>query len=296
VNRTIPVGWLRVARPKRRLRWAIGISVILHAGLLMLNFTYPDASQIVREKAMDIILVNAKSARKPANAQALAQSHLDGGGNTDDNRRAKTPLPPTPRQVIGDDVQQMQRRVQELETAQQKLLAQARSLRAVASADATSEQLSPIASLSGLDLAESARAMARLEGEISKTTDEYNKRPRKKFVGAQAEEYVLASYLDAWRQKIERIGTLNYPEAARGKLYGKVVLFVELRAEDGSLYNAEISRSSGHKILDQAALRILRMSAPFGAIPKQALGGATVLSFARTWYFTQGDALNADSR
>ncbi len=296
MNRTIPVGWLRVARPNRRLGWAIGISVILHGLLLTLNFTFPDASQIVREKAMDIILVNAKSARKPANAQALAQSNLDGGGNTDDNRRAKTPLPPTSRQVAGDDIQQMQRRVQELETAQQKLLAQARSLRAVASADATSEQPSPISSLSGLDLAESARAMARLEGEISKTTDEYNKRPRKKFVGARAEEYALATYLDGWRQKIERIGTLNYPEAARGKLYGKVVLFVELRAEDGSLYNAEISKSSGHKILDQAALRILRMSAPFGAIPQQALGGATVLSFARTWYFTQGDALSADSR
>lgn len=296
MSRALAVGNLQAPGSNRRLGWAIGISLAVHGLLLALNFTFPDASQVVREKAMDIILVNAKSARKPTNAQALAQSNLDGGGNTDDNRRAKTPLPPTQRQVAGDDIQQMQRRVQELETAQQKLLAQARSLRAVASADTASQQPSPVSTLSGLDLAESARAMARLEGEIGKSTDEYNKRPRKKFVGARAEEYALASYLDAWRQKIERIGTLNYPEAARGKLYGKVVLFVELRAEDGSLYNAEISKSSGHKVLDQAALRILRMSAPFGAIPRQALGGATVLSFARTWYFTQGDALSADSR
>ena len=274
----------------------MGISLAAHGLLLALSFTFPDASSVVREKAMDIILVNAKSARKPANAQALAQSNLDGGGTTDDKRRAKTPLPPTPRQVVGDDIQQMQSRFQQLETAQQQLMTQARSLRAVPSADTTSEQPAPVPVVSGLDLAESARAMARLEGEISKSTDEYNKRPRKKFVGARTEEYALASYLDAWRQKIERIGTLNYPEEARGKLYGKVVLFVELRAEDGSLYNAEISKSSGHKVLDQAALRILRMSAPFGAIPRPALGGATVLSFARTWYFTQGDALNADSR
>lgn len=298
MSRPIPVTWLRAVRPKRRLGWALGISLAAHGLLLALSFTFPDASPVVREKAMDIILVNAKSARKPANAQALAQSNLDGGGNTDDNRRAKTPLPPTQRQLVGDDIQQMQRRVQELETAQQKLMTQARSLRAAASADAASEQPAPVPvpALSGLDLAESARAMARLEGEISKSTDEYNKRPRKKFVGVRTEEYALAAYLDAWRQKIERIGTLNYPEEARGKLYGKVVLFVELRAEDGSLYNAEISKSSGHKVLDQAALRILRMSAPFGAIPRPALGGATVLSFARTWYFTQGDALSADSR
>ncbi len=287
----------RAAKQDRRLWIAIGVSVLFHVVLLALNFKFPDESRAFREKAMDIILVNAKSSRKPTDAKALAQANLDGGGNTDEERRAKTPLPPTTQQHDGDAVQQMQRRVQELETAQQRLLTQARNLRNVATATASSEQPSPtVPVVSGIDLAESARAMARLEGEIAKTTEEYSKRPRKKFVGARTEEYALAAYLDAWKQKIERIGTLNYPPEARGKLYGAVVIFVELRAEDGSLYNAEISRSSGHKILDQAALRILRMSAPFGPIPQQALGRATVLSFARTWYFTQGDALNTANK
>jgi len=287
----------RAAKQDRRLWFALGTSLVVHVLLLTLHFKFPDASKAFREKAMDIILVNAKSSRKPHDAQALAQSNLDGGGNTDEDRRAKTPLPPTTRTNDGDDIQQMQRRVQELETAQQRLLTQAKSLRNIAAATTANEQPAPaVPVVSGLDLAESARAMARLEGEISKTADEYNKRPRKKFVGARTEEYGLAAYLDAWKQKIERIGTLNYPPEARGKLYGAVVIFVELRAEDGSLYSAEISRSSGHKVLDQAALRILKMSAPFGAIPEQALGGATVLSFARTWYFTQGDALNTASK
>lgn len=287
---------LPTVKQNRRLWIALGVSLFIHAVLLALEFKFPDASKAFRERAMDIILVNAKSARKPSDAQALAQANLDGGGNTDENRRAKTPLPPTHQQTEGDAVQQMQRRVQELESAQQRLLTQAKSLRNVTAAKTASEQPSPVPSVSGLDLAESARAMARLEGEISKSADEYSKRPRKKFVGARTEEYGLAAYLDGWKQKIERIGTLNYPPEARGKLYGAVVIFVELRAEDGSLFNAEISRSSGHKVLDQAALRILRMSAPFGAIPQQALGGATVLSFARTWYFTQGDALNTASK
>ncbi|MFN4341358.1 MAG: energy transducer TonB [Azonexus sp.] len=282
----------RAAEQDRRLWLAIAASVLFHGVLLTLHFTFPDASQVMRERALDIILVNAKSARKPHDAQALAQANLDGGGNVEENRRARTPLPPTPRQTEGNDVQQMQRRVQELESVQRKLLTQAKSLRHVASDATQHEQPTPAPSVSGLDLAETARAMARLEGEIAKTADEYSKKPRKKFVGARTEEYALAAYLDAWKQKIERIGTLNYPEEARGKLYGAVVLFVELRAEDGSLYNAEISKSSGHKVLDQAALRILRMSAPFGPVPAAGLGGATVLSFARTWYFTQGDALN----
>ena len=283
--------------PANRGLWlAISISVALHALLLFLNFQFPEASKAFREKALDIIMVNAKSARKPHDAQALAQANLDGGGNTDENRRAMTPLPPTPEQAVGADIEQMRRRVQELEVAQQKMLAQAKSLRNVAAGQTSSEQPAPVPNISGLDLAESARAMARLEGEIGKSVEEYNKRPRKKFVGARTEEYALASYLDAWKQKIERIGTLNYPESARGKIYGSVTLFVELRAEDGSLYNAEISRSSGHSVLDQAALRILKMSAPFGQIPSSALGGASVLSFARTWTFTQGDALSSSSK
>ncbi|HEX6734782.1 MAG TPA: TonB family protein [Azonexus sp.] len=286
------LNWQPAARSDRRLWLAVGLSLLIHSLLLLVHFRFPEASNALREKALDIILVNAKSARKPTDAQALAQANLDGGGSTDDNRRVKTPLPPTPQQTNGTDLQQMQRRIQELESAQQSMLTQAKSLRKVASNQTTSEQPVPASPVSGIDLLESARAMARLEGEISKSTEEYNKRPRKKFVGARTEEYGLAAYLEAWKQKIERIGTLNYPEEARGKLYGNVVIYVELSAEDGSIYNAEISKSSGHKVLDQAAMKILRMSGPFGPIPREPLGGATVLSFARTWYFTQGDALN----
>ncbi len=280
----------------RRLWLAIGISLLVHGLLLSLHFAFPEASKVAREKALDIILVNARSARAPSDAQALAQANLDGGGNTDENRRAKTPLPPTAQQVTGSDLQQMRRRVQELEAAQQKMLAQARSLARVAAAETRSEQPAPATPLSGLDLADAARAMARLEGEISKSVDEYNKRPQKKFIGARTKEYGLAPYFDAWKQKIERIGTLNYPEQARGKLYGRVVIFVELNVEDGSIYSAEISRSSGHKVLDQAALRILRMAAPFGPIPREAMGGASILSFAREWNFVPGDTLDTSNR
>ena len=277
----------------RRLWLAVGISVLLHGALLSLHFAFPEASKVVRERGLDIILVNARSEKPPVDPQAYAQANLDGGGNTDENRIARTPLPPTAQQSEGSDLQQMRRRVQELEAAQKKLLAETQRDIKVASAETRSAQPAPAQPLSGADLADAARAMARLEGEISKSIDEYNKRPVKKFIGARTQEYSLASYFDAWRQKVERIGTLNYPNEARGKLYGRVVLYVELNVEDGSIYNAEISRSSGHKILDQAALRILRMSAPFGPIPRHAMGGATVLAFAREWNFVPGDALSS---
>ena len=146
----------------RRFWMAVGVSAAIHALLLLLHFQYPDVGNAMREKALDIILVNAKSARKPTHAQALAQANLDGGGNTDDNRRAKTPLPPTAEQTTGDDIQQMRRRAQELEAAQQNMMTQAKNLRSVASTRVASEQPTPSPSVSGVDLLETARAMAAI--------------------------------------------------------------------------------------------------------------------------------------
>ena len=274
------------------LALGIGVSVFLHAALLTRQFKFPDAANAAREKAMDIILVNAKSAKKPRDAQALAQANLDGGGNTDENRRAKTPLPPTLQQTTGVDIEQMQRRVRDLEARQQTLLTQAKSLRSVTPAENTNEQPAPSPNISGIDLAESARAMARLEGEISKSVDEYNKRPRKKFLGARTEEYRFAQYIEDWRQKIERVGTLNYPAAARGKLYGSLMLTVAISA-DGQVARIDINRSSGHKVLDDAARRIVQMASPYAAFPPDIRRDTDILEITRTWHFTQGDHLSA---
>ncbi len=284
--------WQPFAHDNRRLWLAIAVSLAVHGLLLTLHFSFPDASKAMREKALDIVLVNAKSAKKPTEAQALAQANLDGGGNTDENRRVKTPLPTTNQQTTGNDIERMQRRIRELDAAQQKMLSEAKSARAVAAARNAAEQPTPSPNTSGLDLAESARAMARLEGEISKSVDEYNKRPRKKFVGARTEEYRFAQYIEDWRQKVERIGTLNYPEAARGKLYGSLVLTVSLN-HDGSLNRVDINRSSGYKVLDEAARRIVQMASPFAPFPPEIRRDTDILEITRTWYFTQGDQVTA---
>jgi len=276
----------------RRLWLAIGISLAVHGLLMTLHFSFPDASKAVRDKALDIILVNARSERKPSEAQALAQANLEGGGNTDENRRIKTPLPPKPQQVKGSEIERMQRRVQEIQVAQQKMLTEAKTARAVAAARNAAEQPTPVTSLSGLDLAESARAMARLEGEINKSIDDYNKRPRTKFIGARTKEYRFAQYIESWRQKVERIGTLNYPEEARGKLYGSLVLTASIN-HDGSLNRVDINRSSGYKVLDEAAKRIVRMAAPYADFPPDIRRDTDILEITRTWYFTQGDQVSS---
>jgi protein TonB len=294
VGTTLGQPWA-TASTERNLWLAIGTSFFLHAAVLSLHFKFPDASRAFQDKALDIILVNSKSARKPSNAQALAQANLDGGGNTDQDRRATTPLPPSAKQQSGAELEQAQRRVQELEAQQQQLATKARSKTSIAHKPDREAQPEPTPGISGRDLAQSALAMARLEAEISKNVDEYNKRPRKKFVGTRADEYRFAQYVEDWRIKVERIGTLNYPEAAKGKLYGTLVLTVTIKS-DGAVDKVEINRSSGHKILDDAARRIVAMAGPYAAFPPDIRRDTDILEITRSWNFTSSDSLETKAR
>jgi len=285
-SRQRAVGWFA----SLRLWLALGVSLLLHGLLLAVHFKFPDASRVFKDRALDVILVNSRSARAPADAQVQAQAHLDNGGNTEQERRAKTPLPPAPRHQEGDDLDHSQKRIHALEAHQQRLAAQAHSKTVVSAKTEQEAQPDPVPNLSGRDLAQSALAMARLEGEIAKELDDYNKRPRKKFIGTSAMEYRFAQYFEDWRLKVERVGTLNYPEAARGKLYGSLVLTVTIRS-DGTIDGVEINRSSGHKVLDDAARRIVAMAAPFAAFPPAILHDTDTLVITRTWNFTQRDSL-----
>ena len=273
---------------------AIGISLSLHGILLALNFRFPEASRAFQDRALEIILVNSKSAQKPVNAQALAQAHLDGGGDTDQNRRIKTPLPPSNREKSGTDLEQAEKRVQALEAQQQRLLAQARGKGAAVRTDREA-QPEPTPTLSGRDLANSAMALARFEGEIARDTDAYNKRPRVKRLGTRVEEYRFAQYVEDWRLKVERVGTLNYPEAAKGKLFGALILSVTINA-DGSVEKIEIDRSSGHRILDDAARRIVQMAGPFAAFPATIRNDYDRLEITRTLTFTNSNQLQSQNR
>jgi len=274
---------------------ALVVSLSLHAVVLSLHFKFPEAARAFEEKALDIILVNSKSAKKPTEAQALAQTNLDGGGNTEQNRRIKTPLPRSAKPQDGSELEKAEKRVQALEAKQQRLLALARSKEKAALATEQEAQPEPIQVMSGRDLANSALAMARLEGEIAKNTDDYNKRPRKRFIGARAEEFRFAQYIEDWRLKVERVGTLNYPEAAKGKLYGTLLLSVTIKS-DGAVDKVEIDRSSGHKILDDAARRIVSMAGPYAAFPPDIQRDTDLLVITRSWNFTRGNQLETRSR
>lgn len=283
----------RMDTAERHLSLALIVSLVFHAILLSIHFKLPEMLAKASENALEVILVNSKSTTKPKKAQAKAQNNLDGGGNTEEDRRAKTPLPPTNRDAAGDELIETRRRIAELEAQSQQVLTQLKSNSKVSAVKPKVEPLPVAPSMQGADLASTALAIARIEGQIAKQLEDYNQRPRKKFIGARTEEYRFAQYVEDWRQKIERVGNLNYPDAARGKAYGSLILTVIIRAS-GDVERVEVNRSSGNKILDNAARRIVLLAAPYAAFPASITRDTDVLEITRTWTFTNSDRLRAD--
>jgi len=282
--------WSGLDRASRVLAVSIGMSILFHAVLLTVHFRFPQALRWKSEnQPLEVILVNAKTRDKPSRAKALAQANLDGGGNTAEKLRATSVAPVTTPRNPGRDLAETQRRQRDLEARQQQLLAVNRAQ----GAQVPDESRRPAAEeapsqVSGREMAERSLAMLNLQAQIARQTRSYQERPRKHFIGANAREYRFAQYEEEWRAKIERVGTLNYPAEARGKIYGVLRLTVTIRP-DGSVDSIDLDRSSGLKLLDRAAYRIVQMAAPFAAFPAAIRKDTDLLVITRTWFFAQGD-------
>lgn len=292
----LPWVWAGMHRHSRALHASVAVSLALHAGLLSVHFRFPEALRWkLPSTPLEVILVNAKTKEAPVKADALAQANLDRGGNTDQAVRAKTPLPVTQPDDAGTTLAKAQRRVQELEERQRMLMAQnlekpAPKVQQPPPKPKPKSEQKPATRPSGRDLADLSLAALKLQAQLDRRVEAYQKRPRKKFIGARATEYRFAQYEEDWRMKIERIGTLNYPPEARGKIYGNLRLTVTIRA-DGSVDSVELDRSSGLKVLDQAAYKIVRMAAPFAPFPANIRHDTDLLVITRTWFFGRGDKI-----
>ena len=114
---------------------------------------------------------------------------------------------------------------------------------------------------------------------------ERTERPKRKFISATTKEYEYAAYMDTWRRKVERVGNLNYPEKAKKlNLSGSLQLDVALN-KDGSINEITLRRSSGEKVLDDAAIRIVELAAPYSPFPKNIENQVDILHILRTWQF-----------
>jgi len=279
---------------KQPMPSAVLFSLALHAFVLFgIGFVLPDPSKGKNFlQPLEVVLVNSKSRSRPLKADALAQHNLDGGGNTEDKKRASSPLP-----VISDDTQftpeQSKERLQKLEQQVKKLLTQAKGMYSVPQEQAE-KQRQDGSEMNGHDLVERALEIARLEAQINRDFSAYQKLPKRKFIGARTQEYRYAQYIEDWRIKVERIGNLNYPAQARQqRIFGQLRLTVSIRS-DGTVESVEVSKSSGQRILDAAAVRIVKLAAPYAPFPEDIRKETDILSIVRTWNFTSNDKLESE--
>lgn len=271
------------------------MSLLVHGVLLAVHFAAPDAFRLKpSDPELEVILVNARHDKKPVNAEALAQANLDGGGNVDKGR-AKSPLPDMKRQESGDSVKAAQRRVAELEAAQRKMLAQMKqSQEKVATAEQEKPKEAP--QPNARDMLETAKAMARMEAEVAKNIEEYNKRPKKTQITPSTREVGYAQYYKTLQDKIEKVGTLNFPTRDGKKLYGELLIVIPVY-QDGTIYERDggvlVKTSSGNPALDQAAVAIVRRSAPFGRFPQnmRTVGKDDVWEIVTRFKFTRDQGL-----
>jgi len=278
-----------------RLGLTAFVSVLAHMTLILgVSFSMPELRSNEPQPTLDITLVNTRADSAPDDADFLAQANQQGGGDREEAVIARSPLPvsasaaaQSPASRSADDPQQPQQAVDQPLTQDREpasvidnLTPQERQRRSEASRD-TSE--SPVDSV--------ASERARLSAEISAFWEEYQKRPRRKFLSARTKEYKYAEYMESWRAKVERVGNLNYPEKARQQnLTGSLVLDVAIKP-DGSVHNLNLVKSSGQKVLDDAARRIVRLAAPYEPFPAQIKKEVDILHITRTWQFMRDNRL-----
>ncbi|MCW5665970.1 MAG: energy transducer TonB [Piscinibacter sp.] len=281
-----------MAPPRRRrrlstLQLALLFSFGVHAALLGVRFVDPEGfNRVFKDTPLEVILVNTRSGEAPAQAQAIAQANLQGGG-TADQGRATSPLPPSATVQVGDANEDAHRQIEQLQETQQQLLAQLRrELALLPPPDPRRDQGSPEERAQE----ERRRQLIELLAEIEKRINEENARPKKRFIGPSTREEVYALYYDALRRRIEERGTRNFPEYQGRKLYGELVMNVTIDAE-GRVLETEIVRPSESKILDRRALAIVKAAAPFGPFSAAMRRKADQLVITSRFRFTREEGL-----
>lgn len=241
---------------------------------------------------LEVTLVQSHSERAPDDPQFLAQANQDGGGTTDRADIASSPLPLNELSDRNDQLPILKRPPREQVVSLREVqppMVRAHAPKKIRLSKLSPEAVEPEFEPENLGLIEEEMDIerARLSAELARSWQEYQKRPKRKFLNARTKEYKYALYVDAWRAKVERVGNLNYPEEARRRgIAGNLMLDVAINS-DGSVERVTIRRSSGKKLLDDAAIRIVELAAPFPAFPADILADANILHITRTWKFNE---------
>ncbi len=274
---------LRVRMPRNDyLRIAILLSLVIHAIVLTVHFSRPMPPR-APVNMLEVTLVNARSTAAPITPKMLAQDSLNGGGQAQTGQ-ASSPLPRTaesPDEVV---LAALRKKQQELEAEQLRLYTQLTAPHKVLPERQQPDLSEPSTDYGADDASQESRLLNAQISALKDRIEHYNAQPRHQFTGPTTQAVDYAAYVEAWRQKIELLGTEHYPLEARGKIYGDLQLTVYIR-KDGSLDRVEIDRPSEHPILNLAAARIVQLAAPFAPLPPSMARNTDVFAITRTWHF-----------
>ncbi|PVZ15544.1 MULTISPECIES: energy transducer TonB [unclassified Pseudomonas] len=294
----IPAQLLRIAqRPSDRLGLALVIAALLHLALLLgLSFSPTPPPEITR--TLEVTLATFQSDKAPKQADFLAQNNQQGSGTLEKKAIPRTTqvapfedteinqvTPPPAQRVPPVDAPQKQKAVGTVAPARRKT---------EADPDRSKPQDKAQSATPDFDSPQMSSQIASLEAELAREQQAYAKRPRiYRLTAASTIRDKGAWYKEDWRKKIERVGNLNYPDQARReRIYGSLRMLVSLN-RDGSLYEVQILESSGKPVLDEAAMRIVRLAAPFSPFTGD-LSDIDRLEIIRTWRFEKGDRLSSN--
>jgi periplasmic protein TonB len=272
------VDGMREKATRDRLTTMLVLAAMVHGMLILgVTFTSPGAADGPVDHGMEVLLVSDElpEARKNPTATYLSQRTQTGSGNTQKRLAARLPA-----QARAESAP-----AQPAQPAPRDAAAAEHMLSANAASGGTPIQILPLSPQLAGEEGEPGPAQRAGEKELvlrGLSRDEL-------YLAADTRASRLAPYLDAWRRRVERVGTLNYPSAAqRQGLKGNPVIEVALQ-RDGRLRSARIQRSSGRAEIDAAALDILRLSSPFDPFPPELSRDYSSLRFAYEWRF-EGDA------
>jgi len=279
-----------IFKPSKKMAVALVGSVFAHIMLLSIHIAETTFGPRLASADLDVILVNSQSQRQVNVVDALAQVSLQGGGNTDANVMASSSRPVEALTKMERSVKLAGRRVDQLERSVHKLLVMNQE-RATLDLDIiTSEKKPQNATESDVTInLPDEPAANHLRAKIDKKWMNYQKRPKRKFIGANVREAEFATYVERWRQRIEDFGSRYYSQDINEqRLEGAMVVTVSIRA-DGTVEKVLIDRSSGSDLLDRVATEIVQRSAPFDTFGPKISAKFDVLSITRQWSFKKND-------
>jgi protein TonB len=283
--------------PVDRLSFTVFLAVAVHAALLLgVTFTFADKAPSTH--TMEVTLAQHMSQSQPDKADFIAQFNQVGSGTLQDKALLTSPS----KAEFHDTVIRETSPQAQSPSAPAARLNQQPVVTTTAQVDpqATTEDPNPDTlekvsqNPNQKTLLQRSLEIASLEARLDSQRQIYAKRPRvKRLTSLSTAASADAYYLNSWRRKIEKIGNVNYPSAARrDKLYGSLRLLVAI-LPDGNLKEVVLLESSGHAVLDDAAINIVRLAAPFAPFPDDLRGSTDVLEIIRTWQFRKNSSLRS---